>query len=422
MKNRMNNSQSLHIYPSINYLENNLVRRECILERKTSDRIENQEILWFEFPVIENIEKLQDDAEAFTIACILIAMAEKRDLVVHGTVSWLLLSNLEQFCSVWISWMPWRYHPIQIVCDRIINSLDFEEKTHTPPKEDTAILAFSGGLDSTFSLWRHTLAPASYSTRKIIACMFVHGFDIPLCDTTIYDSAFQKAQSTVSSLGIPLIPVRTNLKEASNLEWDDFHMTAVVACLQNLKTLSHAALVASTKPYVALRLPYGTNPLTDPLLSSQSMRIIHDGCSHTRDQKSLAISSWELGLRNLRVCWEGQQKDRNCCVCDKCLISMCSFLANGIPIPESFSKPMDRSGLQLIRAHMSITPSSVWPQILADARRNHVQDRWVSILALKIRFNRLEYRFRKIYTPARIWFQRILKRQHNLPESPLVNI
>ncbi len=46
-------------------------------------------------------------------------------------------------------------------------------------------------------------------------------------------------------------------------------MVAVVSCLQHLKSLSSTALVASTKPYYALHLPYGSNPVTDPLAFQQ---------------------------------------------------------------------------------------------------------------------------------------------------------
>ena len=44
-------------------------------------------------------------------------------------------------------------------------------------------------------------------------------------------------------------------------------------------------------------------------------------------------------MENLRVCWEGPQRDRNCGVCEKCIRTKLEFLANGLELPSALSTP-----------------------------------------------------------------------------------
>ena len=60
-------------------------------------------------------------------------------------------------------------------------------------------------------------------------------------------------------------------------------------------------LVASSHAYETLRFPWGSNPLTDPMLASRSISIVHDGCDVTRWEKADLLADWETAMRRLRV-------------------------------------------------------------------------------------------------------------------------
>ncbi len=170
----MKPGKTIHIIPSKQYDTEGKIRSQCEIERRDDDQTVSSDVLWYEYQLPEGTKPVED-AEAFLIACIMLAMQEERSLHVYGSISQELLSNLEEFCSAWHAWMPWRYKKITFTCDTILeNTLD--------PSGDRAILAFSGGLDSTFSLWQHAFEKAGYANKKIEYGVFVHGFDVPIND------------------------------------------------------------------------------------------------------------------------------------------------------------------------------------------------------------------------------------------------
>ena len=61
--------------------------------------------------------------------------------------------------------------------------------------------------------------------------------------------------------------------------------------------------------------------MTDPLLGSRSLRVVHDGASFTRVEKTARVATSDAALAAIRVCWESR-KFSNCSECRKCLITM----------------------------------------------------------------------------------------------------
>src|SRR5579884_2517685 len=92
--------------------------RRCAIERWDDGRLVASSTLWYEMPALARLPE-DDDAEAFLLAAIMQAMVEGRTLVVHGTVSESLLSNLIEFRDAWHRWVPQQYARIDIESDRI---------------------------------------------------------------------------------------------------------------------------------------------------------------------------------------------------------------------------------------------------------------------------------------------------------------
>jgi hypothetical protein len=167
----------------------------------------------------------------------------------------------------------------------------------------------------------------------------VHGFDIPLRQEDVFSRALAKSMEIFDDVGIPLIPVSTNWKELAGfrrLRFLDIHATGLAAALSLFQRRVPYGLLASTFTYELVR--YGSNPFTDPLLSSANFGIIHDGADHTRLAKASVLAGWEVASRNLRVCFEGPSLDRNCGVCEKCVWTILAFRAVGAGLPKCFDK------------------------------------------------------------------------------------
>ena len=353
--------QSLDIYCNDLVKNNDGSIRSCTIERKDGNRIISSDVLEYELPSSILLPK-DNDAEAYFIANILSAMAEKRTLKVHGSVSRTLLSNLTEFRDAWNCWLPDVYHNIDFEATTIDDSID--------NKNNGAIAAFSGGLDSTFTVWQHSQKLAGYRSQDIKACVMVHGFDI--FKENEYLSAYRKAQETLNSIKIPLSPLRTNYRSIIELNWLHTFGIALASCLNNFKKLCSIGIIAGSWSYNYNYYPHGTNPITDSLLSSSSIKILHDGGQFTRNQKVMGISLWKAGVNNLRVCFSGKEKDINCGKCEKCIRTKLHFEANGFGIPESLPNLKNGKAIRKLILRRRID-DILFIQTLALAKNNNIR-------------------------------------------------
>jgi len=347
-----------------------IIRHCSIIRMDNSTNISHLD-LWFQFS--SAITPPDDsDCDSYLLAMLMDAMAEQRNIIVKGSVSKLLLSNLVEYQAIWNSWLPHVYSPVEIIVESIRDN-----ESSVPG----AVCAFSGGVDATFSVWRHTQNKNSYRSQTINLCLFVQGFDIPLTDNKAFDAAMKTAEETLCDVNLTIEPIKTNFKEISIASWEDSHACALVATLSNFKSIAGICIVGSSSPYNALRIPWGSSPISDHLLSSDSFSVMHDGASHNRIDKVGEIAPWTLGSNNLRVCWQGDVKNKNCGICEKCLRTQFSFLASDNSIPQCF--PTLNVEQILFDKKMLLKNVGVrthWRIIWQHANRNHIKSAWVSQL------------------------------------------
>src|SRR5262249_536940 len=130
--------------------------------------------------------------------------------------------------------------------------------------------------------------------------------------------------------GSQLRIVSTNSKEIFQQHWGYTFAAQLAACLHLFSAEFSHALIGSSEPYNALVLPWGSNPVTDHLLSGGCLNVIHDGAAFSRTEKIAFLSGSPAALQSLKVCWEGKNQGRNCGVCEKCVRTLLNFLAVGI--------------------------------------------------------------------------------------------
>jgi hypothetical protein len=282
--------------------------------------------VWYRFPPSDKNPHTRCD-DSFAIATLFLAMQAGQPLVIHGKVSPSLLANLEEFAAIWARWKPDRYHAVAISADR-------EEEPDTGAPEE-ALVAFSGGIDCCYTAYRHAKGLAGRQSKKVTAGLMVHGFDISLEDTRAFDAALQGSQRMLDSLGMALVPLATNWRQLP-IDWNDGHGAALGAALSLFGWRFRYGLIGSGEPYELLPIPWGSTPLTDPLFSSATFAVLHDGAAASRTEKVAVISQWADGCRHLRVCWEGEHKDRNCGCCEKCMRTVLNFRAAGVSCPPCF--------------------------------------------------------------------------------------
>ena len=321
-------------------------------------------------------------ADPFVAGVLFDVMHTDGRLTVHGDVSPSLLRNLEEFQGAWNKWRPEVYHKVEIVADR--------EREAVPADTTAAISTFSGGVDSCFTAWRHHAKLAGHQQCDVQAGLIVHGFDIPLDQQADYDTAAARAEKMLGTIDMDCIRMATNFRELRG-HWEDTHGAGLASCLMLLQGGYRRGLIASSYAYSYLVIPYGSNPMTDGMFSSDAFPILHDGATFARLEKTRAITQWPAVPMYLRVCWKGPNYDRNCCKCQKCVSVMFHFRLLGMSGMECF--PEDITDRQIIwMSYPYKGQIDSMKRLIGMTRDLNVTESWVRALKISIRLNQVRMR------------------------------
>jgi hypothetical protein len=182
-------------------------------------------------------------------------------------------------------------------------------------------LFFTGGVDSFFSLLRHR--------EEITHLIFVRGFDIKRDEQEVDGSVLPAIRAVAAQMNKTLVEVSTNIREFSDpiVDWAlDYHGTALAAvALLLAPTLNKVYVAASHAEGDTFR--WGSHLFLDPLYSTETLSLIHDGANATRVEKVAAIADDRLVQQTLRVC--NKAGAYNCGRCEKCLRTMINLRVAG---------------------------------------------------------------------------------------------
>jgi hypothetical protein len=313
--------------------------------------------------------------DGFAFAVILNAMKQGKPLHIHGAMSRVAMYNLEELQQAWSVWRPELYHHIDITADSIID--------RAPPTTNKAMLAFSGGLDSTFSALRHRLKLAGTGSYDVRSVLMVQGFDIGRDNDDFFKKAVDRAQKFLDILSLDMRLITTTSVNPLFQDWEDSHGAELACCLHQYSDEFAYGLIGSTKPYNGLVLPYGSNPATDHLLSGSGFSIFHDGAGFSRTAKAAVVAKYDFAMSQLRVCYEGKLQYRNCGQCEKCMRTYLNFLAVGVDQPLCFDAPPSLAEVAAIktRSHAQVAELE---SIVEYARKRNVNAQWLDDLQRSI--------------------------------------
>lgn len=286
--------------------------------------------LWFDVASSSAPVRPPDTAAFAACAMLPAAMAAGRPLQVDGPLRAGLVRNLLEYVDAWSMWRPERFARVEIHGDLLEAGGRSDERG--------TVLAYSGGLDSSYALVGHASGMFGARSFPPSLAVMIHGFDVPLDDES-FAAAAAGARRQVEHFEIPLAIVRTNWR-AFCIEWQDTHAAGLHAVLQLFDAVASRGVLASDYPYAHLgRIVWGSNVVTNPLLSDPSFPIISSGHGAERIEKAGAVARHPAISQHLRVCWEGEHLDRNCGRCMKCVVTQLSFLAAGAEVPPCLGEP-----------------------------------------------------------------------------------
>ena len=281
------------------------------------------ETYWFDVP-----EAYQNDIATTGdpwLACLApLAVTLNEPLRIEAPVDRVLWGNVEELMRVWSLWHP-GLDPVPIEATVRENGGDRDPSTG----RRTAAF-FSGGVDAFFTVLRHD-DPAHLRVRRPVDDLLtVWGFDIRLDKPDEFACMRDALRGAAGELGKGFIDIGTNLRTTRWREatWATLaHGPGLASVALTLGPRFRAAMIGSSAGYARMH-PWGSHPVTDPLLSTSETEIVHDGATHERVEKTAYISSSAVAGRTLHVCYQ-HEASYNCGRCAKCVRTMLALKALG---------------------------------------------------------------------------------------------
>lgn len=292
--------------------------------------------LWFRFP--ESCSAfLVDHSNGFAASLALLAMYLEEPLEVRGVVSPRLAYGLLEWQKVFHLWMPGQFHLTDLKFERFqaLQKGEVQEKVGC---------AFSGGVDSLFTVWSHLPQNQPVRSAQITHGLFIQGFDISLHQGERFLALYERYMQAFTELGLELLPARTNVLDFYRFRvgWEIAHGGPLIGIAQVFGGLFGRFYVPSTYSYLACK-PQGTTPVTDHWLSTETLEVVHHGAAKRRIEKYKALGDWPVAHQLLRVCTTTKPSEQtafNCCRCGKCMRDMIMLEVLGfLPRFVTFREP-----------------------------------------------------------------------------------
>ncbi len=270
-------------------------------------RFAQKTTFWYEVPEAHAPE-LSLSGDPWLALMLPLAVNLQEPLRIQAPVDSALLSSVQELMAIWSLWYP-KLPPVRIEAEAV-------SAARARAGSITASL-FSSGVDAWFSLLRHADGAAF---PKIDELLTVLGLDVQLDNPQGCQGLEQAQRVAADHYGLKAMLVSTNLAKTGWFKAADWgmlgHGCALAAVGLILERRYSSLIIPSSYRYSDLH-PWGSHPLTDPLLSTSSLRMIHDGAAYSRVQKTEYVARSEVALNSLQVCWE-TGSFRNCGVCEKC--------------------------------------------------------------------------------------------------------
>lgn len=280
--------------------------------------------LRFRFPrSFESV--LTSRGDPFLAALLPAAVASRQPLVLEAPVSWRLLEQVRQQMEIW-NWRnpTWKPVPVEAVPSRA------QRRGHAVAS------FFSGGVDSFYTLLKnHDLEEGP---NRISHLLCVRGFDLRYDNAEMFDRVADRLEPVAEELGVHLLRIQTNMRELTDrfVDWRYGQLGAGLAAVGLcLGPLLHRVLIPSGDTALVSVQLAPSNPLNDPLWSTDETEFVHDGWEATRLERiRWRIAESDLALRHLRVCYSnyrpGTHTSWNCGRCEKCVRTMVLLEAAGV--------------------------------------------------------------------------------------------
>ena len=263
---------------------------------------------------------------AFLVPAVIPAMRHGEERVaIEGAICPELRDGL-QVAMGWIhKWHGAARTPVRIEADVRTTAPELSTPTR-------AGCFFTGGIDSLATVRRNRLAFPVDHPSAFQDAIIIYGLEVDQPEA--FEDVLRALSVIAEDARLNLLPVYTNVRSLDEdwqfweFEWEGSVYSAVAHALtRRLTTVS----IASTYD-IANMHDLGSHPLLDPNYGSSELRVLHDGITLSRLEKTHLVMGWDAALQHLRVCNTVKQyrpETINCGACEKCVRTKLALISLG---------------------------------------------------------------------------------------------
>lgn len=331
--------------------------------------------LWFSTPLKYSNSVAVDRYDAFLVGILYTAMMYGEDIYIEGTVSSLLLFNINNYVIPLILAYSNECRKIKVSCDKVTTEIYNSKGVGT---------GFSGGIDSFCTIYDHFEMEKDIHF-KINSLLFLnvgsHGGSKDLegleAVRVKFVARYSYLKEFTNEIGLDFIPVDSNLHLFHPWGHQKTHtLTSAAGVLllqKKYNTYYYASSGLDYKDTIKYAYKYEnisigafSDPILLPLLSTESLRFVADGVQYSRSEKTLRILDYKPVYKYLNVCVSGDDTHKNCSICSKCARTL--FTVDSIGVLAKFS------GLFDINKYKDIEKKYIRQQVLKQARDPYAND------------------------------------------------
>lgn len=283
--------------------------------------------LLFEYPR-ESEAFLPNSADAFVPALLIPCMSRSESLEIVPPISAKLSASLDTVQAILTQWWP-ELRRVQVTATPAGGA--------SPAAPRTSAAFFSGGVDSFYTCLKHARAPGAALAPPLTHLVHMEGVERPLEESVDAHDLRDEIRSVAEHYELDVVFGRTNIRSVFPLSWSMYYHGAGLSAIGLSLGAGFSRIhIPSTHSFRDL-FPWGSHPLLDPLWSTESTAIVHDGCEATRIEKTALVAGDSFALDHLRVCLHNAAGPGNCGRCNKCIRTMVTLEALGaLPRAKSF--------------------------------------------------------------------------------------
>ena len=246
--------------------------------------IELPKKLWFRFPE-EFAPYVTDRADGFVSLLVSLAMRIGEPIEVRGKLSPRLLYGLREYQSALLSWKPPGYRRVEIRCNQLEPAPKGEFQTGV-------VTPFSGGVDSTYTLWAHLPRNQPLVDFQVTHALYVQGVDVSLDDENTMGEILERHSALFSRLNIEFIPAASNhYPFAAYREWITFRSGLFTAAVVQVLGRRFRRLISTGNLCYNDVVRKSRSPATDYLFSTETLEVVHHGSGARRYEKLASLAT-----------------------------------------------------------------------------------------------------------------------------------